>query len=83
MVKTKTIFITCILLLSSSTCFAESLYIFSASWCNPCRRLKSFIVKDKDIKKQYDITYIDIDKFPKLAKKFRVKSVPTSIMKNE
>lgn len=83
MVSFKILLITLALLTVCSTCAAESLYIFSASWCPPCRRLKSFLVKDKDIKNQYDITYIDIDKFPELAKKFRVKSVPTSIILDE
>ena len=83
MVKIKAIFVACILFLSCSTCFAESLYIFSASWCSPCRRLKSFLIKDKDIKNEYDITYIDIDKFPELSKKYRVKSIPTTIILEE
>ena len=83
MVSFKTLFITLALFTACSTCAAESLYIFSASWCPPCRRLKSFLVQDKDIKKQYDITYIDIDKFPELSKKYRVKSVPTTIILEE
>ena len=77
----KRFLLTIFLSLFSYMCIAEDqLYIFHASWCSPCRRLKSFLSNDKDIKKWYSISMIDIDKFPELAKKYRVKSVPTTIL---
>jgi thioredoxin reductase (NADPH) len=56
---------------------------FYASWCNPCRQ---FLTKLQEWEKRYgkDVQFfkIDIDKFPQLAQKYEVTSVPTIILFN-
>lgn len=55
--------------------------IFSASWCGFCKTLK----KDLPTIKEFDnkiICILDTDEEPKLAKKFKIKSLPTSIILN-
>ena len=63
-----------------SVSFAENLYIFTASWCKPCQMLKRFIAENPKEFIDYDVSVIDIDKFPEFRKKYSVKSIPTSIV---
>jgi len=64
----------------SNISYAENLYIFTASWCRPCQTLKKFMTEHPEEFIDYDVSTIDIDKFPEFRKKYSVKSVPTTIL---
>lgn len=68
------------LALIPSSIYAQNLYIFTADWCAPCKKLKTMLYKDLDIPKWYDISMIDIDQFPEIAKKYSVKVIPTTLL---
>lgn len=53
----------------------RELLVFSASWCQPCQRLKPSILEIEDAGVQ--VTRVDIDQQPDLARKYGVTSVPT------
>lgn len=76
------ILLTLVLSLFAASSFADDIWIFTASWCTPCKNLKSFL-KDyhKVLKsKGHRLTLIDIDKDPELKKSYRVSNVPTTIV---
>jgi len=54
---------------------------FYADWCSPCRAIAPIL---KKIERDYEATVtfgkVDIDKEPKLAEKFKVRSIPTLIL---
>jgi len=50
------------------------IYAFTATWCGPCQRDKPKLAGRKDI------VFVDIDKYPKLKKKFRIRSIPTYVV---
>lgn len=63
------------------------LVYFSAPWCMPCKSILP-IIEDIDNSEEYKerlfIIKINIDKFPKLPARYRVRSVPSIIiLKNE
>jgi thioredoxin 1 len=47
---------------------------FTASWCQPCKRLAQQL---NELELNEYITVIDIDEQPELAKQYGVKTVPT------
>jgi thiol-disulfide isomerase/thioredoxin len=54
---------------------------FGAEWCPPCKAMKK-MMKDTEVKKElqkFDLQMIDIDKNPAMAKKYNIKSIPTTI----
>jgi thioredoxin-related protein len=55
----------------------------SASWCQPCQRLKDTTFRDTDVSawlRAHTIPLqVDIDEHPDLAKEFHVQSVPTMV----
>jgi thiol-disulfide isomerase/thioredoxin len=71
------------LALIPSSIYAQNLYIFTADWCVPCKKLQAMLHKDVDIPKWYDISMIDVDQFPEIAKKNSVKVVPTTLLLND
>jgi thioredoxin 1 len=53
---------------------------FGATWCAPCKMIAPTL---KTIKEEYDyvsITEIDVDDEPDVAKKYKIKHVPTVIL---
>lgn len=55
---------------------------FFATWCGPCKMLGQVlenIENDIDI----DIIKIDIDKYPELAREYKIMSVPTVLLFNK
>lgn len=51
---------------------------FTASWCAPCLRFApAFEKAAKNLSGQLNFIKVDIDRFPKTAKAFGVKAVPT------
>ena len=51
---------------------------FSATWCGPCRQVRPIV--DRLERQGFPIRKVDIDKNPKLARKFRIESVPTFVL---
>ena len=49
---------------------------FYADWCGPCRMMGELLEKIDEI----DILKVNIDKFPMIAKRFGVISIPTLII---
>ena len=78
----KSIFLFVVLLLRTSTCFGveKNLYIFTSEFCGPCVQLKNFIFNDQDILEDFNLSIIDILDFPEIAKEFKIKLVPVSII---
>ena len=52
--------------------------LFTASWCNPCKELKSWLVA-KGIK--VELIHVDIDLDPEAARSAGVELVPTMMVK--
>lgn len=55
--------------------------IFSADWCGHCKNLKNDLPSIKEFDDKI-ICIIDTDKEKRLARQFKAKSLPTSIMIN-
>lgn len=52
---------------------------FYATWCGPC---KMFSPVFEDVEKEHDFNFIkiDVDKYPEIARKYGVMSIPTVIL---
>lgn len=50
---------------------------FYASWCGPCRMLTEVL---ESIEDKIDILKVDVDKFPEIASKYGVMSIPNLIL---
>lgn len=59
-------------------CDKNYVFVVSASWCAPCRKM--YPVIDKLRKDGYLVFYYDIDKYPDLDARFDVTSYPTFIV---
>jgi len=53
---------------------------FGASWCAPCKMVSVSFDKMKNEFDSIEFTSVDVDEDPGLAKKFRIRSVPTVIL---
>ncbi len=51
---------------------------FTASWCSVCKVMRPIIEQLQ--KEGYDIKIIDSDKEKKLVKRFRIESLPTTLI---
>lgn len=56
---------------------------FSATWCQPCKRMIPIMEELKQAKPDIKIEEIDIDEAPLLAQKYKVKVLPTIIILDE
>ena len=56
----------------------EGIYLvdFYAQWCGPCKMLSPIL---EGIEDKINIIKVDIDKFPLLANKYKILSIPTLI----
>ncbi len=55
---------------------------FGAEWCGPCKKMLNETYKDPTIVSRAEgfiSVYIDIDKQPKVAEKYKVEAVPTVV----
>lgn len=59
---------------------AKDLLVFGADWCPNCEQLKTAIEKDPTIVAGFDVSIIDIDQNPDLAKTYGVKAIPVLIV---
>ena len=51
---------------------------FTATWCGPCKSFKP--VMNEVAGEGYSIQFIDVDQNRELASKYRVQSVPTTVI---
>lgn len=61
------------------------LVMFSASWCPPCKTVKSKYLPDAAVReemKAWTPVYIDVDQDEALAKKYRIEAMPTFVAMN-
>jgi thioredoxin 1 len=56
---------------------------FSASWCSPCKKLEPILVKMEKEFPEVKVYSVDIDELTKLAKKYKILSVPSLLFFNE
>ena len=49
---------------------------FYADWCGPCKMLAEVFLEVED-KLEVDVLKVDVDKFPELAERYSVFSIPT------
>lgn len=56
----------------------KELYIYSASWCQPCKMLKKTL--EDTVLDDTSVVYVDIDKNPTEAQAAGVRGVPTLIL---
>ena len=76
----KTLILTIVFLLFCNTTLADQIYIFSASWCGPCKSLKSFLLQNPKLVEGHSVSTIDIDDYQELKEKFNISAVPTTII---
>ena len=57
--------------------------LFSADWCVYCIKLKKDISNNIDKFEDTTICIVDIDKNPELAKKYKVRSIPRTLVFNK
>lgn len=50
---------------------------FYATWCGPCRMISPIIDEIAKEKENLTIIKVDVDKFPNLASKYGIMSIPT------
>lgn len=50
---------------------------FYADWCGPCKMMAPVV---DEIARSESVLKIDIEKFPELAQKFEVRSIPTFVV---
>jgi thiol-disulfide isomerase/thioredoxin len=71
---------TALFFLFSFSLYADDLYVFTATWCPPCKELKRFMANNPEVFKDYEVSIIDIDDYPEIAKSYNVDKVPTSVI---
>lgn len=49
---------------------------FYANWCGPCQMLSPILEQLEQKKENLKIVKVDVDKFPTLAKKYGIMSIP-------
>lgn len=55
----------------------KELLYFTAGWCSPCKALSPIM---DELMRTYPIKKIDIEQQPQIARKYRVSSIPTTIL---
>jgi thioredoxin 1 len=58
----------------------KKVYMFSGSWCGPCRQSKPHFLMLKEERKDVHFEIIDIDENPVMANNFQVSVVPTFVI---
>lgn len=54
--------------------------VLSADWCQYCQKLKKDITNNIDKFNDITICIIDIDKYPEIAREFKAKKIPKTII---
>jgi thiol-disulfide isomerase/thioredoxin len=56
-----------------------TVFVFSADWCPDCMFIKPFFPQLIDKYNNYRFIYIDYDKYPNLAKEWRIMGIPSFV----
>jgi thioredoxin 1 len=59
----------------------DCLLAFSASWCGPCQALKPHL--QRVASESMHVLYVDVDDAPQFADEFKIKSVPTVLLRRQ
>ena len=59
----------------------DCVLVFSASWCRPCKALKPHL--EKIANTLMHVLYVDVDEVPEFTQAFKVRSVPTVMLRRE
>lgn len=59
---------------------AKDLLVFGADWCPGCVQLKAAIEQDPELVDGFEVSLIDIDQEPDIAKVYGVKNIPVLIV---
>lgn len=54
-------------------------FVFSANWCPDCLFIKPFFPKLIEKYSDYRFIYIDYDKYPELAKQWKIMGIPSFV----
>ena len=55
--------------------------VFSATWCGPCKQLMSLITQlEPELHNKYTFVKIDVEESPIVTNKYKIRSVPTTII---
>lgn len=76
----KTILAILVLLACSQAIAAETLMVFSASWCGACRQFKADLAKDPSLTGDSQIVNVDVETERDTVRRYRVKAMPTFIV---
>lgn len=76
------VFVTLLLccVFSGSVVCAKDLFIFGAEWCPSCVQLKAAIEQEPALVNGFEVSLIDIDQEPEIAKVYEVKTIPVLIV---
>jgi thioredoxin 1 len=59
----------------------ETLILFSADWCGPCKVLKPTIEKvEESLSGSYNFVKVDISDVEETTKRFNIKNIPTCVL---
>ena len=61
---------------------SDTMYVFHASWCNPCKQYAP-IVDEVEKVTGLPVHRIDVEEFPGLTKDYNVSTVPTVVLVGE
>lgn len=67
-------------IVEAETTQKDALLIFTADWCKYCSVMKKDIDKHPDSLGGMVVSYINIDKYPELAKTYNVKKLPSFVV---
>ena len=59
----------------------DCVLVFSASWCGPCKALKPHL--EKVASTMMHVLYVDVDEAPEFTQAFKVRSVPTVMLRRD
>ena len=62
---------------------SDKVYIFTASFCQPCKRLKESLEGQDEYIKTRNIKFFDIEESFELALKYNIRTAPTVLVLDE